>query len=89
MVDLTWSFFAVAAPAVIFVGISKGGFGSGAAFAAATILALIVDPRAALGIMLPLLMLIGVASLKTYWGAGVGRMRGCCFWGVCRGRCWA
>lgn len=63
--DLT--FFLVAVPAVIVAGISKGGFGSGAAFVAAPMLALIVDPILALGIMLPLLMLIDVASLKAYW----------------------
>lgn len=68
MVELSPGFFAIAAPAVLFAGVSKGGFGSGAAFAAATILAIILDPRTALGIMLPLLMLIDVASLKTYWG---------------------
>ena len=53
---------------MLFAGVSKGGFGSGAAFAAAPVLALLVDPRMALGIMLPLLMLIDVASLKPYWG---------------------
>lgn len=67
MLELTPSFFAVAAPAVVFAGISKGGFGSGAAFASSTILALILEPGLALGVMLPLLMLIDVASLKPYW----------------------
>lgn len=59
--------FAVAVPAVIFAGISKGGFGSGAAFAAAAILALAVPPGQALGIMLPLLMVIDAATLRPYW----------------------
>ncbi len=67
MLDLTWAFFAIAAPAVMFAGISKGGFGSGAAFASSSILALIVDPGAALGLMLPLLMLIDLATLRSYW----------------------
>lgn len=66
--DLTFSFFALAVPAVIFAGISKAGFGSGAAFAAASILALVLDPAMALGIMLPLLMLIDAAALRAYWG---------------------
>ena len=61
------SFFAIAAPAVVFAGISKGGFGSGAAFASASILALILPPGRALGLMLPLLMLIDVATLGPYW----------------------
>ena len=67
MLDLSPGFFAVAAPAVVFAGVSKGGFGSGAAFASATILALILEPGQALGVMLPLLMLIDLASLRPYW----------------------
>ena len=67
MLTLDLFFFCVAGPAVLFAGISKAGFGSGAAFAAATILALVVEPGLALGVMLPLLMLIDVGSLKPYW----------------------
>ena len=67
MLTLDLFFFLVAGPAVIFAGISKAGFGSGAAFAAATVLALVVEPGLALGVMLPLLMLIDVSSLKPYW----------------------
>ncbi|GAA6200940.1 sulfite exporter TauE/SafE family protein [Aquicoccus sp. SU-CL01552] len=67
MLELNAGFFAVAAPAVVFAGVSKGGFGSGAAFAASTILALFLEPGQALGVMLPLLMLIDAASLKPYW----------------------
>ena len=37
-------FFVFAIPAVVFAGISKGGFGSGAAFASASILALVLEP---------------------------------------------
>lgn len=59
---------AVAVPAVLFTGISKGGFGSGAAFAAAPILALVIDPRMAVGLMLPLLMLIDLFTVKSFWG---------------------
>ena len=61
-------FFALGIPAIIFGGISKGGFGSGAAFAAGAILALVVPPGAALGIVLPLFMLIDAATLRPYWG---------------------
>ncbi len=67
MLELTPMFFLVAAPAVTFAGISKGGFGSGAAFAAATILALVIEPGQALGVMLPLLMLVDAATLRPYW----------------------
>ncbi|MEP2641865.1 sulfite exporter TauE/SafE family protein [Roseobacter sp.] len=68
MLTLDWMFFLVAGPAVVFAGISKGGFGSGAAFAASSVLALVVAPGLALGVMLPLLMLIDVVSLRPYWG---------------------
>ena len=67
MIDFNLSFFALAIPAVMFAGISKAGFGSGAAFAAAAVLALVVPPGAALGIMLPLLMVIDVTALRPYW----------------------
>ena len=63
-----WEFFALGIPAIIFGGISKGGFGSGAAFVAGAILALVVPPGAALGIVLPLFMLVDHATLKPYWG---------------------
>ncbi len=65
VMDLT--FFALAIPAVIFAGVSKGGFGSGAAFAATPLLALILEPGAAIGLMLPLLMLMDVTALRPYW----------------------
>ncbi|MEL6681491.1 MAG: sulfite exporter TauE/SafE family protein [Pseudomonadota bacterium] len=68
MIEFGWQFFAVGIPAIIFGGISKAGFGSGAAFVAGAILALVVPPGAALGIVLPLFMLVDAASLKSYWG---------------------
>ncbi|WP_299138099.1 sulfite exporter TauE/SafE family protein [uncultured Tateyamaria sp.] len=68
MLELDFWFFAIAAPAVVFAGISKAGFGSGASFASASILALVLDPGLALGVILPLLMLMDVSALKPYWG---------------------
>lgn len=65
--ELTPGFLVLAGLAVIFAGISKGGFGSGAAFASASILALVVPPGLALGVMLPMLMLIDVLTLRPYW----------------------
>ena len=67
MFELDLMFFAVAIPAVIFAGISKGGFGSGVAFASSSILALILTPGQALALMLPILMVIDVATLGPYW----------------------
>lgn len=67
MLEFTPGFFAIALPAVAFAGMSKSGFGSGAAFASSSILAIVLPPGLALGIMLPLLMLVDVASLRPYW----------------------
>jgi uncharacterized membrane protein YfcA len=66
--ELDLTFFVIAVVAVVFAGISKGGFGSGAAFASATILALVLEPSVALALMLPLLMLMDLAGLRAYWG---------------------
>jgi len=63
--DIT--FFMLAIPAVLFAGISKGGFGSGAAFAATPLLALTLTATQALGLMLPLLILMDLGSLRPYW----------------------
>jgi len=67
-VDLDLTFLALAIPAILFAGISKGGFGSGAAFAATPFLALALDPAVAVGFMLPLLMVMDATGLRVYWG---------------------
>lgn len=64
---MTGEVIAVGVLAALLAGVSKGGFGSGASFAGAAILALFVPPGMALGIMLPLLMLIDIATLRPYW----------------------
>lgn len=64
-VDL-W-FLAVGLPAALFAGVSKGGFGSGAAFAATPLLAMIIDPVEAIAVMLPVLIVIDAATLGPYW----------------------
>ena len=61
-------FLAVGVPGALIAGVSKGGFGSGAAFVAVPLLALVVDPGVALGVMLPVLMLIDASVLQPYWG---------------------
>lgn len=66
MFDLT--FFAIAIPAVIFTGVSKGGFAGMASFASTPILAMILPPAQAAGLILPLLMMMDVATLRPYWG---------------------
>ena len=74
-----WSdpaFLAIAVPGAMLAGFSKGGFGSGAAFAATALIALRAPPGAALGVMLPVLMLIDLALLPAYrgrWSGGEAR----------------
>ena len=68
MIELTPTFYLFAIPAVIFAGISKGGLGAGAAFAATPFLALILDPVQAVALMLPILMIIDATALRPWWG---------------------
>ena len=68
-----FEFIFIATFATVFAGISKGGFGSGAAFASAAILATIIEPGSAIGIMLPLLILMDFVSLKPYWRKWLSR----------------
>lgn len=92
---LSWTMVAFVAPAVIFAGISKGGFGSSVAFASSSILAIVLPPAVAVGVMLPLLILMDVASLWAFWrqwdwsvakvlllGAVPGTLAGAAFWSV-------
>ncbi len=65
--EFTPIFFAAAVPAVLFAGISKGGFETAGGIAAAPLLSFVIDPRLAVGLMLPLLMLMDLASLRAYW----------------------
>lgn len=70
--ELSAGFLLLAGFAVTFAGVSKGGFGSGVSFAAAPMLALILDPVAALSLLLPLLLVMDIAALPPYWRAWHG-----------------
>jgi len=59
--DLT--FFAAAIPAVILVGLSKGGLGGALALMGVPLLALVVSPVEAAAIMLPILIVMDAAGL--------------------------
>ena len=61
------TFFAAAIPAVLIAAASKGGFGGGAGFASAPLLVLAMPPAEAVGLLLPLLMLMDAISLRPYW----------------------
>lgn len=63
-------FYAVAVPAVIMSGISKGGFGGGLGLMTVPLLALMVSPAQAAAIMLPILCVIDIVGLWAFWGKG-------------------
>ena len=65
--EYDFSFFIIAAAAMVFSGISKAGFGSGARCAGASLLSIFIDPAVALGITLPLFMLADVVALPPFW----------------------
>ena len=60
--------FALMGAAVLFTGISKSGFGSKVDFFGVVILAGLMDPGKAIGVMLPLLMVMDLSNLRPYWG---------------------
>lgn len=59
-------FYAAAIPAVILVGLAKGGFVGALAMLGVPLMALVVSPVQAAGILLPLLIAMDVAALWTY-----------------------
>lgn len=61
-------FIAVAIPAVLITGISKGGFGGGIGMIGTPLLALAVAPVKAAAIMLPVLILMDMIGLWSYRG---------------------
>lgn len=58
-------FYAAAFPAVLIVGLSKGGFGPGSSLIALPLLSLVLPPLQAAAIMLPVLCAMDLAGL---WG---------------------
>lgn len=74
--------FAFACLAVALVGFSKSGLGGGSGILATPLIALVFDPRAALGILLPLLILSDWVALWFYrrsihWRAVAFFLPGC------------
>ena len=61
-------FYLMAAPLVLLVGMSKGGFGGGVAILAVPLLSLSVDPRLAAAIMLPILCVMDAVGLWKFRG---------------------
>lgn len=61
-------FYACAVPAVLLVGLSKGGFGGATALLGVPLMSLAVPPIQAAAIMLPILMLMDAVSLVAWRG---------------------
>lgn len=61
-------FYAAAVPAVILVGLSKGGFGGTLAMIGVPLMALVVSPLQAAGIMLPILIVMDAVAVLAYRG---------------------
>ena len=61
-------FYAAAIPAVILVGLSKGGFGGAVGFVGVPLMALVMPPVQAAAILLPILVLADMVSLWTWRG---------------------
>jgi len=61
-------FYVAAVPAVFLVGMSKGGFGGGLGTLGVPLMALVISPVQAAGILLPILCLMDLFSLWAYRG---------------------
>lgn len=60
-------FYCAAIPAILITGVSKTGFGSGLVVMAVPLLSLVVAPRQAAAIMLPLLCLTDIFGTRAFW----------------------
>lgn len=61
-------FYYAAIPAVILVGLSKGGFAGGVGFVGVPLMALVISPVQAAAILLPILCIMDAAALWTWRG---------------------
>ena len=61
-------FYAFAIPAVILVGLAKGGFGGPLALLGVPMMSLVIPPVQAAGIMLPILVVMDMSGLIAYRG---------------------
>ena len=60
-------FYAAAVPAVILVGLAKGGFGGGLALIGVPMMALAIPAIEAAAIMLPILIVMDIVALSAWW----------------------
>ena len=67
------AFYAVAVPAVLLVGISKGGFAGGFGMLGVPLMALVISPLEAAAVLLPILIVMDMQGMwvyRKYWQAG-------------------
>ncbi len=58
---------AIVGLAVVFVGIAKAGFGGGIGILTTPMIALVIDPKQTIGIMLPILCACDLFAIPHYW----------------------
>jgi uncharacterized protein len=68
MLPDTLAFYLVTAFVILLIGLSKGGLGGAAGGAATPLLALVMKPEDAIGLLLPLLILTDVFAVAAHWG---------------------
>jgi uncharacterized membrane protein YfcA len=61
-------FYAAAVPAVVIVGLAKGGFGGGISILGVPLMALVISPLDAAAIMLPIMIVMDVVALFAWRG---------------------
>lgn len=61
-------FYLVSIPAVLLYAVAKGGFGGSVAVLAVPLMSLVMSPTQAAAILLPILVVMDVLVVKTYWG---------------------
>ena len=61
-------FYLTSVPAVLIYGVAKGGFGGAVAMVAVPLMALAMPPTQAAAILLPILVVMDLVVVKTYWG---------------------
>lgn len=66
-------FYLASVPAVLLYGIAKGGFGGAIAVISVPMMALVMPPTQAAAILLPILVVMDLLVVKTYWGVFDGR----------------
>ena len=68
MLPDTLSFYLMTAFVILLIGVSKGGLGGAAGGAATPLMALVMPPELAIGLLLPMLMITDVFAVAAHWG---------------------